>query len=149
MANFIDIATSNFLLNMVLVSCLLVQVLKIPFEYFRDNRINLRKVLDAGGMPSSHSSVVSTLAIGTARIYGFSSPYFTIAFVLAIIVMYDAMNVRRETGEHAKVLNRLGLILKSEMSNEKKFKEILGHTPVEVIVGSLLGILIGLVMPVE
>ena len=149
MTNFLEIATSNFLLNMVLVSCLAVQLLKIPFDYFRNNKLNLRKALDAGGMPSSHSSVVSTLAIGTARIYGYSSPYFTIAFVLAIIVMYDAMNVRRETGEHAKVLNKLELILKSPMSNERKFKEILGHTPVEVFVGSILGIIIALVMPVR
>jgi len=144
---FFDIITSNHLLNMVLVSCFLVQILKVPFEYFRNNQINFRKVLDAGGMPSSHSAVVCTLAVGTARECGFTSTYFTIAFVLAIIVMYDAMNVRRETGEHAKVLNRLESIIKSDLSNEKKFKEILGHTPVEVMVGAVLGIIIALVMP--
>ena len=145
---FFDIITSNHLLNMVLVSCFLVQILKIPFEYFRNNKINFKKALDAGGMPSSHSAVVCTLAVGTVRVCGFTSTYFTISFVLAIIVMYDAMNVRRETGEHAKVLNRLELIIKSEMSNEKKFKEILGHTPVEVMVGAILGIVIALIMPV-
>ena len=98
-------------------------------------------------MPSSHSAFIVSLAIGIGRIDGFNSSIFALAFVFASIVMYDAMGIRRAAGEHAKLLN---LILSKDNTfklDNKKLKELLGHTPFEVLGGLILGIIIGCFYP--
>ncbi len=97
-------------------------------------------------MPSSHSSTVCACASSVCYLYGASSPLFAIAAIMAIVVMYDAFNVRRETGEQAKILNYMmdhWTEMKPEDLFGKDLKELIGHTPLQVVMGALLGILIG------
>ena len=107
----------------------------------------------AGGMPSSHSATVCAMVVATGRYCGVSSPTFAIAAVLSIIVMYDAMGVRYETGEQAKLLNRMFNewvdqgFGQFQLPHGKKLKEMVGHTPIEVLTGAALGTLLGFVMP--
>jgi len=142
----------NVLLFAPVFSFALAQILKyfvyaVRFHVFRKERLT-----GAGGMPSSHSSGVCTLAVIAARLPeqaggGFKSPIFAVSTILALIVMYDATGVRRAAGLHAKELNKL-----RKENDEKKpikdLKEFLGHTPAEVICGAILGIIIGLLFKV-
>ena len=105
-------------------------------------------MIGSGGMPSSHSSTVCALATATAIQYGSESFAFAIAVIMAIIVMHDAMGVRRETGIQARVLNEMMALFKemgTKMSAEDKLKEFVGHTPLQVWMGALLGIIVGLI----
>lgn len=100
-------------------------------------------------MPSSHSALVCTLVIGIYRTSGFASPLFALAFVFALVVMYDASGVRRAAGKQAKILNILVEQWNSQDGKlrEEKLKELLGHTPLEVFAGAILGIIFGFTMP--
>jgi len=143
----------NVLLFAPVFSFALAQILKyliyaVQYRVFRKERLT-----GAGGMPSSHSSGVCTLAVIAARIPegGFKSPIFAVSFILALIVMYDATGVRRAAGLHAKELNKLRRENEEENPDPKPIKdlkEFLGHTPVEVICGAILGIIIGLLFKV-
>ena len=124
--------------------------------------------MGSGGMPSAHSALVCSIAVGMSRKMGFASPEFALALTLAGIVMYDAMGVRRAAGEQAKVLNKMIFSFKLfgedfwkdfnldqeladsdlEGSEPKELKEFLGHTPLEVLGGALLGILVAVLIPV-
>ena len=108
------------------------------------------RLIGSGGMPSSHSSTVCALASATCFEYGASSFEFAIALIFAIIVMYDAMGVRRETGIQAKLLNDIIQTFedmgRSELSTNEKLKEFVGHTPLQVLMGAILGIIIAMVM---
>ena len=125
------------------------QVLKLILYSLHSRRLEIERLFGAGGMPSSHTSTVCGLTVAVARIYGLQSPLFTLSLVMACIVMYDATGVRRAAGEHAKVLNQL-LVSESESMtpSQKALKEFLGHTPLEVLGGAILGVILGLVMPV-
>ena len=108
----------------------------------------LKTLMGSGGMPSSHSATVCALATSTCIYYGAQSFEFAIATILAIIVMYDAMGVRRETGIQAKVLNEMIQLftdMGSEMTAQEKLKEFVGHTPLQVLAGAILGIAVALV----
>mgnify|MGYP000093252106 CR=1 FL=1 len=106
-----------------------------------------------GGMPSAHSATVTAMVIATARSEGIHSAIFAVAAVVAIITMHDAMGVRRETGEQAKVLNRMFTewmdqgFEQFQLPHGKKLKEMVGHTPIEVVTGAALGIVLGFAMP--
>ncbi|MCJ7519065.1 MAG: divergent PAP2 family protein [Anaerolineaceae bacterium] len=123
------------------------QFLKAPLDYVLNKRWNWGIILSPGGMPSSHSALVTsvTLAIGLQE--GFTSPLFALSFAIGMVVIYDAAGVRRQAGIHAERINEM---MKSFFENrgipEKELKEVLGHTPFEVITGVILGILIGLVL---
>lgn len=123
------------------------QFLKAPLDYVLNKRWNWGVILSPGGMPSSHSALVTsvTLAIGLQE--GFASPLFALSFAISMVVLYDAAGVRRQAGMHAERINEL---MKSFFEGsgipEKELKEVLGHTPFEVITGVILGILIGLVL---
>ena len=125
------------------------QVLKLILYSLHSRRLEIERLFGAGGMPSSHTSTVCGLTVAVARIYGLQSPLFTLSLVMACIVMYDATGVRRAAGEHAKVLNQL-LFSEGELMtpSQKALKEFLGHTPLEVLGGAILGVILGLVMPV-
>ncbi|HCR72144.1 MAG TPA: hypothetical protein DIW23_11920 [Anaerolineae bacterium] len=124
----------------------LAQVFKIPTEYLRSRRWLWTMFFAAGGMPSSHSAmmVAGTLAVGLY--HGFDNPLFGIAVALTMIVTYDAAGVRRQAGMHAERINLLfEELLKGHMWDENELKEVIGHTPLEVIGGILLGLLVGIV----
>lgn len=145
MSNFVNFLTGNLVLNLCLFSWLIAQFLKVMIGLIRNRRFDFRYFVSSGGMPSSHSAVMCTCASSVGVIAGWSSIAFAIAAVTAIVVMYDAANVRKAAGEQAKILNYI-IEHWSEMQPEflgKKLKELLGHTPFQVFMGALLGIVIG------
>ena len=145
----------NYCLNVALISWLSAQVLKTIFTFIATKKLKLERMVGAGGMPSAHSALVCSLTVAIARTVGVSSPEFALAFLVACVVMYDAMGVRRSAGEQAKVLNKI--IFTWEKSQDapdededdmfkKDLKESLGHTPLEVLGGALLGILVAMLV---
>jgi acid phosphatase family membrane protein YuiD len=115
-----------------------------------ERQINWRRLIDTGGLPSAHSAFVTGLASGVGVASGLHSSEFAISAVFALVVMYDAMSLRREAGKHADILNELLLlsIIQEAFKEREALKELLGHTPLEVVCGAALGITIGLVVPV-
>lgn len=143
----------NFVLVTALCASLLAQLIKVLLNLFTFRRFIAERMWGAGGMPSSHSATVCAMVVATGRYCGVSSSQFAIAAVLSIIVMYDAMGVRYETGEQAKLLNRMFAEWMDQGAASfpflggKKLKEMVGHTPVEVLTGAVLGIALGFIMP--
>lgn len=156
----------NPIISVGLISWLTAQILKTIHYSIKFKSFNPERLTGAGGMPSSHSSLVVSVMIYTLRLKGFSSSEFAFAVLIAGIVIYDAMSVRYNAGLHAKELNKLRRIVDElddeitalsgsdddsdidEIVNQKDLKEFLGHTPIEVLAGSLLGILIAMAFPV-
>jgi uncharacterized protein len=122
---------------------LMAQILKVVIFSVLERRLHWRKLLETGGLPSAHSALVTGLCVGVGLNQGFESPMFAIALVLALVVMYDAMNLRAEAGKHADLLNELLLlsVIKEAYKEREKLKELLGHTPFEVIAGALIGMI--------
>lgn len=125
------------------------QVIKTMLHLFLTKKFVAERLIGSGGMPSSHSSTVCALATATCIEFTASSFEFAISAILAIIVMYDAMGVRRETGIQAKLLNDMIKVFEDmgrpEISAHDKLKEFVGHTPLQVLMGALLGILVAIV----
>ena len=144
----------NYPLSISLTGWLVAQVLKTLINGFLLGKFSLERMWGSGGMPSSHSATVCSLVVAAARLYGPDSAIFALAFIMAIIVMYDAMGVRRETGEQAKILNRmLTDWMEAESANspflgDKKLKEMVGHTPFEVLGGAIVGVAVGWLIPI-
>ena len=147
--NLITEFFSNKIISAVLISWLAAQIIKMILVLITSKTVDFTRLFGSGGMPSSHSSLVSSLVVMTGRISGISSVAFAISFAFAIVVMYDATNVRREAGEHARIINILidEWVEKEHLQMDKNLKELLGHTPFEVIIGSILGCLIGAFYP--
>lgn len=125
------------------------QVLKTLIHMWFNRKFVAERLVGSGGMPSSHSATVCALAAAAGMEYGGGSFQFAMAAVFAIVVMYDAIGVRRETGIQARVLNEMMELftkMGKEMSVEDKLKEFVGHTPLQVLMGALLGILIAVLM---
>lgn len=141
--------------NRPLISAVLAwaiaQILKMIHSVFVLKEVRFERLIGPGGMPSSHSATVVALMVTIARQYGIGSPLFAIAFALAIVVMYDAVSVRWQAGEHAKALNIIIQELfdanRDDAGRIKSFKEVLGHTPLQVLIGVILGFIIGFAMP--
>lgn len=132
---------SNKILMTSIAAWFIAQVLKVVFVYFSRGMIDITRLIGSGGMPSSHSSFVVALSISVGKLCGFDSALFAISTVFAFIVMYDAAGVRRATGKQARVLN--AIIKHTQITGkvpEEKLKELVGHTPVEVIAGAIVGI---------
>lgn len=139
----------DLLHNRVLIAALLAwvigQFLKAPLEYFLNKRWNWGVILSAGGFPSSHSALVTSVTLSIGFQEGFGSPLFALAFAVSMIVVYDAAGVRRQAGIHAERINELMKgFFESRQFPEAELKEVLGHTPFEVIAGVILGVLISL-----
>lgn len=132
----------NHVLIVALAACLLAQALKVVVEFVHHGKVNFRVLVETGGMPSSHSALVTALACGIGQTLGWASPAFAVTTVFAVIVMYDAAGVRLAAGKQAKVLNQVVDELFSEKPDftEDRLKELLGHTPVQVLAGSILGL---------
>lgn len=145
----------NYVLMVSLTGWLVAQVLKTLVDFIIMKEINWERMVGDGGMPSAHSATVTSMAVAMGRYCGISSPLFAMAAIMAIIVMHDAMGVRRETGEQAKVLNKMleewmDMLggQNSSLMDMKHLKEMVGHTPLQVMFGAILGIVIGFIIPV-
>ncbi len=127
------------------------QFIKFILYFVQNASVKLERLYGSGGMPSSHSALVCAAFISTGRSAGWDSAEVAIMFVLAAITMYDAANVRLEAGKHAKQLNEIMMRLLAQDNNtkEKEFKELLGHTPIQVFCGAVLGIVIGALIPLQ
>ena len=127
----------------------IAQIIKIVIILSQRQKVTLKQLFASGGMPSSHASTVAALCISCARLHGVGSPLFAVTFILASVVMYDAAGVRRAAGEHAKILNQLlkGLTSGDSTLAESSLKELIGHTPLQVIMGALLGVALPFVIP--
>ncbi|MCM1101290.1 MAG: divergent PAP2 family protein [Clostridium sp.] len=143
---FLQDFSGNVIFFSAALGWLVAQILKTLIHMLFTKKFVAERLVGSGGMPSSHSATVCALATATALEYGAGSFEFTISLILAIIVMYDAMGVRRETGIQAKLLNDLVKTFvdmgRSELSANEKLKEFVGHTPLQVLVGAILGILV-------
>ena len=136
----------NHLLNNALIAWVAAQIIKAVIYLVVNRTFDIHRLLGDGGMPSGHSATVTALAVTAAIEYGLSSSCFAISLVLAVIVMHDAMGVRREAGKHAKALNELLNVWNSDAAAELKMKELLGHTPLQVGFGALLGLVVALLL---
>lgn len=141
---------SLLLKNEILISSILAwavaQVIKTVINIFEVRKFDPERLVGAGGMPSSHSATVCSLVTAVGMRYGLDTYEFAMAAVLAIIVMYDAINVRQEAGKHAKWINIINATMDPNIRIDKKFKEYLGHTPFQVIVGGIIGIVIAVLV---
>lgn len=157
MINLSELPFYNASLTAGILSWICAQIIKTLAYLIVHRKFNKERILGAGGMPSSHSALVTALAISISRHSGYASAEFAIAFVFALVVMYDAMGVRRAAGLHAKELNRIRKVFDEQRdledepseSDEKELKEFIGHTPLEVLAGALLGILIAMMIPIN
>lgn len=167
MLNIKNSILNNYSLICALTAWFVAQVLKTLFYYISEKKLNLERLFGSGGMPSAHSAAAVALTFAISKQFGLESPFFSISAVLAAIVMYDANGVRRSSGEQAKLLNKLVDVLDipeikqteikkklkifnkedSQNKNIKLLKEQLGHTPIEVLAGFLVGILVVFFMP--
>ena len=133
---------NNSVLFWSLLSCLIAQLCKVIFNLFSNREIRFGIIFETGGMPSSHSALITGATSGIGYELGFDSSIFALAVAIALIVMYDASGVRKSAGTQAKEINKLSK--KLDPQSEVDLKETLGHTKIEVIVGSFLGPLITL-----
>jgi len=130
-----------------LLTGFIAQIIKFTIYSIREKRLAFSWLFSTGGMPSAHSAAVSCLSVIAGKHYGFSSPIFGITLYFSLIIMYDAAGIRRAAGEHAELLNIIveEMIGKNKTLGKEKLKEFLGHSPLEVFVGAVLGILISLI----
>ena len=128
------------------IAWLSAQILKTLIYAIVNHTLDFRRLFGDGGMPSAHSATVTSIAISCGLVCGFDSPLFALALIFAFIVMHDAMGVRLETGKQAKVLNDLIQMLYDNTPPEEKLKEFVGHTPLQVVSGFVLGLVVSCVV---
>jgi hypothetical protein len=137
---FLDLI-GNHVLVAGLTAWALAQILKVPIEYLRKHRWNWGLLFSAGGMPSSHSSLMVATMLAIGLFHGFGTPAFALAAAVTMVVTYDAAGVRRHAGFQAEKINRLiEEFFSGHPINEKQLKEVLGHTPKQVVAGTILGV---------
>lgn len=124
-----------------------IQLFKLIYDLVTTKQFNFKRIMGAGGMPSSHSAVVTSLATLIGKEVGLNSPLFAVALIFAFVVMYDACGVRRAAGKQAELLNKIvntpGL---TKVQVQEKLQEALGHTPVQVFVGAIIGVVAGIIL---
>lgn len=124
-----------------------IQLFKFIYDLVKSKKFNFKRLMQAGGMPSSHSGVVISLTTMIGKNVGINSPLFAVALIFSFIVMYDAAGVRRAAGKQAKLLNKIvetpGL---TSLQVSERLVEVLGHTPVQVVVGAAIGVIVGLLV---
>lgn len=124
---------------------LMAQIIKIPLDYFRTRKWNWALIFTSGGMPSSHSSLMTATTLAIALYYGWDHPAFALGVAITMIVTYDAAGVRQQAGIHAQRINVLfDELMRGHPISDKDLREVLGHTPLEVTGGILLGIVIAM-----
>ena len=146
---FWQIITNGILLA-GLSAWVIAQILKTITYLITNREFQIERLFGDGGMPSGHSATVTSVAVMTGLQYGFDSGVFAVAAILAIVVMHDAMGVRRETGKQAKAINEMQDFINKmsgkELTDAEKLKEFVGHTPLQVVMGAILGIAVGIVV---
>lgn len=140
---FVQQIFKNEVINATLLSWFIAQMLKVIITLIKEKKMNLYRFVGSGGMPSSHSSLVMGLSTAIGLKSGWDSTEYAIALAFALITMYDASGVRRAVGKQAIILNKMIEDRhKHKTIGEKRLKELIGHTPIEVFVGAILGIFI-------
>ena len=123
-----------------------IQLFKVIYDLVTTKKFNFKRIMGAGGMPSSHSAVVTGLATVVGKYQGIETPIFAVSLILALVVMYDACGIRRAAGKQAVLLNKIietpGL---TGVQVSERLVEVLGHTPIQVFVGALIGVVVGLI----
>lgn len=145
MLQFFKDVLSNRAVTTPVLAWFLAQSIKFFLYYFKNKKFDFRKMIDSGGMPSSHTAFTVSLATIVGIHNGFSSDVFAVSVVFSLIVMADAAGVRRAAGKQAAVLNKL-VNSSGHIQLDKQLKELLGHTPVEVLAGAALGIITGIAL---
>ena len=151
MSYFEDLFTNRTIIA-IFFAWLSAQLIKTLLYFVRNRSFDLERLYGAGGMPSSHSSMVMALTASVAKYCGTGSTEFAISLCFSLVVIYDAMGVRRQAGEHAKMLNLITSLFQMQPGNEEikakfnELKELLGHTPLEVLSGTILGVAIGVLV---
>ena len=143
MNNFQKMITNRYLyIPLILWFC--IQTFKVIYELIKTKKFNFKRIVGAGGMPSSHSAIAMCIATMIGKAEGFDSNIFALALIFALVVMYDAAGVRRAAGKQATLLNKLvENYPNSNVIVTEKLVEVLGHTPFQVLVGAVIGILVG------
>ena len=145
MNDFQKLVTNKYLYVPLLI-WFCIQTFKLICDLIKNKKFNFKRILGAGGMPSSHSAVVTSISTLIGKYEGLDSSLFALSVVFAMVVMYDAAGVRRAAGKQAHLLNKIietpGL---SNVEVQERLVEVLGHTPIQVIVGAIIGIVIGLI----
>lgn len=140
----------NRMLLSSLYSWAAAQILKTIIYWITNKKLDLHRIVGDGGMPSGHSATVTALATTAAIEYGLDSPVFAIAAILAIVVMHDAMGVRLEAGKHAKIINEMNefmhRMVNDDIKVKTKLKEFVGHTPLQVFFGAILGLVMAIIL---
>ena len=140
---FIQLFHNKFLF-VPIITWFFIQLFKVIWDLVTTKKFNFKRILGAGGMPSSHTAIVMSLTIMIGKEYGFDSPIFALSAIFSFVVMYDAAGVRRAAGKQASLLNKIvetpGL---SGLEVQERLVEVLGHTPTQVIVGAIIGIIVG------
>ena len=140
---FINFFMKNHILSVTIAAWIFTQTVKVTLGVIREKKFNFRWLIGTGGMPSSHAAGATALAFSSGLELGFSSPIFALAFVFAIVTMFDAQGVRRSAGEQAEILNKILEDIYFQGKIKKgKVRELLGHTPIQVLTGSVIGALI-------
>jgi acid phosphatase family membrane protein YuiD len=141
---------NNPVIVSVIIASIMAQILKLPLEFLRTKKWDWSLIFGTGGMPSSHSAVMTAAAAGVGHYVGFDTPLFGLAFAITMVVVYDATNIRRQAGFHAQQINRIikeifeGKIKPVEDFDE--LREVLGHSPIEAVGGIILGILVSVIV---
>ena len=150
MNNSFSLILQNRILWVAAAAWASAQILKMIINAVMTRKLDFKRLMGDGGMPSAHSATDTSVAVAAGIICGFDSPVFAIAAILAFIVMHDAMGVRLETGKQAKVINDLVEALPDEeeqnVAPQESLKELVGHTPAQVFAGACLGLIIALVI---
>lgn len=140
--------TGNLIIDAALLAWFLAQLIKVLLDLFVNRTFHLKRFVSSGGMPSSHSALVMACTAATGRVSGLTSPVFGVCVVFSLVVMYDACNVRRSAGDTAelvnKLLGRLEKLTAEDLADDLKI--IMGHTPLQVLMGALLGAAVGLLI---
>lgn len=146
---FFEGIVNNKIFGICFIAWFIAQLLKVILTLLFEKKLDVSRFIGSGGMPSSHSSSVTSLAAAIGNKLGYESPEFALALVFALIVMYDAAGVRRAVGKQAVIINTMLEDIhahKKHVFTEQRLKELVGHTPVEVLAGAVLGIIVANIM---
>lgn len=145
---YFGMLTRNPVIDCALLAWFLAQLIKVILNLVVLHKLDVEKFVSSGGMPSSHSALVVSCATAIGRLYGFTGAEFALAAIMAVVVMYDACNVRKSAGDTAHLVNTLLEHLERITAQDlaENLKEVMGHTPLQVLMGALLGLFVGLLV---
>ena len=145
---YFGMLTTNPVIDCALLAWFLAQLIKVILEAVMTRRLDARLFVSSGGMPSSHSALVVACTAAIGKLYGMNGPYFALAVILSAVVMYDACNVRRSAGDTARLVNQLLAHVEKLTAEDfaDDLREVMGHTPLQVLMGALLGLGVGLLV---